>query len=409
MISYATAQDIISQQAAKHLNYRTVPLLEASGGICAQKLTSAINLPPFRNAAMDGFAVRSETLKDATPDHPVRLDITATILAGGHVPDTTQGISRIMTGAQVPACYDGVIPVEHVTSANGQATFTRPCQAQENIRAIGEDVKQGDVILNQGERITPEHIMLLAACGYREVEICKLPDIYIFSTGNELILPLNNEQPLPQGRTFNSNTPYLLAKARQYHVTAHDQGIIADDSQAFEEAVEALPPDSIIISSGAVSKGDKDFIPHSLSRLGATLHFHRVNIRPGKPVLFAGLPNGSLYFGLPGNPISTGVGFEFFIVPLLCALQSVAAPQPIMAKLSADFHKKGDFRQFLKSTLRIDQTGQLEAIISQGQESFKIASLAQANAWVSLDENTTHWRAHEIVPVFLHKEFTWQR
>ena len=125
-----------------------------------------------------------------------------------------------------------------------------------------------------------------------------------------------------------------------------------------------------------------------------------MNIRPGKPILFATLPNGSFYFGLPGNPISAAIGFNFFIMPLIRTLQGLEVEQPINARLTHSFTKKSDFRQFLKSTLSVNEKGVLMVDISQGQESFKIHPLAKSNAWVVLDENTTQWQEGDCVTVY---------
>ena len=178
--------------------------------------------------------------------------------------------------------------------------------------------------------------------------------------------------------------------------------IVRDDPKLFESKIAAIKEPAILISTGAVSKGVWDFIPESLKDMGATIHFHRVNIRPGKPVLFATLPNGSFYFGLPGNPISAAIGFTFFVMPLVQTLQGLPDAPPLMAALENSFTKRGDFRQFLKASVWLDETGGLRAQISDGQESFKISPMAANNAWVVLEEGKTAAKAGDRVPVVLY-------
>jgi molybdopterin molybdotransferase len=146
----------------------------------------------------------------------------------------------------------------------------------------------------------------------------------------------------------------------------------------------------------------RDFIPDSLRAMGATIHFHRVNIRPGKPLLFATLPGGRFYCGLPGNPVSAAIGFAFFVMPLVRALRGQPPLQPFMATLENGFVKKGDFRQFLKSALWLDASGSLRVRIADGQESFKISPLAAHNAWVVLEETQTQIAPSERVAVVLY-------
>jgi molybdopterin molybdotransferase len=400
MISYEEALKIITGQAGAP-KVQQVPLMQALGKIAAEDVTSPMQVPSFRNSAMDGFAVCAAQLASASEPSPVTLKIQTAIAAGdvasaGH----TETAAQIMTGAIVPEPYDAIVPVELVTASGDTVTFTRPAHMGDHVRLPGEDVTKGQSVLRRGETITPETIMLLSSLGIAEVATTHTPKLHILSTGNEITDDYATQ--LQGTQIYNSNAPYLLAVAKQQGLEAQYEGIVRDDPALFERKIAAIKEPAILISTGAVSKGVWDFIPESLKNMGATIHFHRVNIRPGKPVLFATLPNGSFYFGLPGNPISAAIGFTFFVMPLVRALQGLPDAPPLMATLENNFTKKGDFRQFLKASVWLDETGCLRANISDGQESFKISPMAANNAWVVLEEEKTVVKAGDRVSVVLY-------
>ena len=397
MISYEEALKIITSKSGTP-KLQQVPLMQALGKIAAEDITSPIQVPSFRNSAMDGFAVCALQLASAGEKSPVTLKIQ-TAIAAGDVASTgqTETAAQIMTGAIVPEPYDAIVPVELVTMSGDTVTFTRPAHMGDHVRLPGEDVTKGQSVLRRGETITPETIMLLSSLGIVEVATTHTPKLHILSTGNEITDDYATQ--LQGTQIYNSNVPYLLAVAKQQGLDAQYEGIVRDDPALFERKIAAIKEPAILISTGAVSKGVWDFIPESLKNMGATIHFHRVNIRPGKPVLFASLPNGSFYFGLPGNPISAAIGFTFFVMPLVRALQGLPDAPPLMATLENSFTKKGDFRQFLKASVWIDETGCLRAQISDGQESFKISPMAANNAWVVLEEGKTSVKAGDRVSV----------
>lgn len=402
MISYEEALKIITSKAGASMA-RKMPLMQALGKIAAKDVTSSIQVPSFRNSAMDGFAVCAAQLASASEQSPVVLKIQAAIAAGDAASiGKSETAAQIMTGAIVPEPYDAIVPVELVTTDGDSVIFTKPARMGDHIRHAGEDVAKGQPVLRRGDTITPETIMLLSALGISEVAVTQTPRLHILSTGNEI--SDDYTAPLTGAQIYNSNAPYLLAAAQQQGLEAQYEGIMRDEPTLFENKISALKEPAIIISTGAVSKGVLDFIPESLKKMGAEIHFHRVNIRPGKPVLFATLSNGSYYFGLPGNPISAAIGFTFFVMPLVRALQGLAVPTALKAKLAGDFTKKGDFRQFLKARLAVDSSGQLTADIAGGQESFKISHMAANNAWVVLEETQSQCYAGDAVTVLPYGE-----
>ena len=200
------------------------------------------------------------------------------------------------------------------------------------------------------------------------------------------------------GKIYNSNAPYLIAKCKQLGIDADFIGIFADDINKFASFLDAQTDNSIIISTGAVSAGIWDFVPDALEMVGAKKHFHKVDIRPGKPILFATLKNGSLFFGLPGNPISSAIGFEFFVKKALSNLNSIAPSKPIYAKAKNSFTKKFAGTQFLKA--KVSSVGaSLEVEILDGQESFKIAPLSKANSWVILSDGQQEVASGTLVQI----------
>lgn len=403
MISYAEALTLITDKAGSP-KVASRPLAHTLGKIAMEEVYSPLQVPSFRNSAMDGFAVCASQLTEASEQHLVALPIRAAIAAGdvAAVGDASAAV-QIMTGAAVPEPYDAIVPVERVRVMGDRVTFATPARVGDHVRLPGEDVQKGQCVLRRGERMAPETIMLLSALGITEVAVASVPRLHILSTGNEI--SDDYRAPLHGSQIYNSNAPYLLAAAQQQGLEAQYEGIVRDEPALFEQKISAIQEPAIILSTGAVSKGVWDFIPDSLKKMGATIHFHRVNIRPGKPVLFATLPNGSFYVGLPGNPISAAIGFTFFVMPLVHALQGLPPSPLLQATLEKGFTKKGDFRQFLKSEVWLDTAGILRARIADGQESFKISPMAANNAWVVLEEGKTEYQAGERVPVALYAAF----
>ena len=397
MIDYQTALGLVLEQAVP-LPAETVTLADALGRVAAKSVLSPIDVPSFRNSAMDGFAVRQTDLATASSTASVDLDYISVVAAGDQPTDTIAAAVQIMTGAPVPASFDAVIPVEDVTVEGQTVCFTSPARPNQNIRFPGEDVSRGQVLIKGGDVLTPAHIMLLAAVGVGQVAVHRQPAIQILSTGREL--SDDYDHPLQSGQIFNSNAPYLMAQFRAAGFNPCYGGIIADDPATFEAALAGIAPHTVVISTGAVSKGIWDFVPESLNRLGAVTHFHRVNIRPGKPVLFAQLPNDSWFFGLPGNPVSAAIGARFFVQPLLRGLLGLSPEQPMTARFEGGFEKTGTFRQFLKARLSADQKGHLSVQILTGQESFKVAPLAHGNSWVVLEEAPRSYANGALVAVY---------
>jgi molybdopterin molybdotransferase len=207
MISYQEALEII------YANSNTAPTenlstLSALNKISSSEVFSKIQVPSFDNSAMDGFAVKASELESASADNKKKLKIIAVIGAGEIAKESDSGAIQIMTGAPIPNGYDAVIPIEDVELDGDFVTFKRPARKNENVRFAGEDVAVGQVVLGKGKKISAEDVMLLSAVGIAQIEVRKAPSLKIFSTGNEITDDYNS--PLPEGKIYNSNAPYLV-------------------------------------------------------------------------------------------------------------------------------------------------------------------------------------------------------
>jgi molybdopterin molybdotransferase len=293
-----------------------VPLSEALGLVLAQDIVAQEDIPPFSNSAMDGFALLSQ---DSQPraGQPPRLRVTGGV-AAGYVADqaVTEGTAmRIMTGAPVPPGADTVIQVELTRSEGPQSEWVEIMQAVppgNNIRPAGEDMRQGQTILLQGNEIGSWEIGVLATLGWANVLVTRRPHVAILGTGDEVI---DVDEPLRPGKIRNSNSYLLEAAVRLAGASPHRLGVARDTVESLREKfTEAIQYD-LIITSGGVSVGDFDLVKNIMAEQGQ-VDFWRINMRPGKPVAFGSIGKVPL-LGLPGNPVSAAVTFELFGRPII--------------------------------------------------------------------------------------------
>jgi molybdopterin molybdotransferase len=359
----------------------------ASDRVLAVPVVAAADLPPFDNSAMDGFALAGGEQAVAGGS----VHVVAGMQAAGDAPSRSDGLAyEIMTGARMPDGLDRVIPVERTEplpggdAAEGIRLLDAVVRGQ-NVRYAGSDVAIGEAVLAAGRRIDPAASMLLAALGIAEVVVAKRPRVAIISTGKEL--SDDPSRPLAAGAIRNSNGPYLEAALRMAGAEVVSRATVDDTVDTFREALRRAIDTGvdIVVSTGAVSMGRYDFIPDTLRELGADIAFHKVAIRPGKPLLFASFRNGPLLFGLPGNPISTAIGMRFFVAPALRTMLGLAPERPLRALIDTA-RPKSNLRHFLKANVRVDDEGRLRAAVLGGQESFRIRPLVEANAWVVVPE-----------------------
>lgn len=373
----------------------------ALGHVLSENLIATEALPGFDNAAMDGFALSAAHLA-LPPGTPIPLHGVQT--AGDARFTLGAAACRIMTGAAVPDGTATVVPVEETevhSSADGLQTvvLSAPASAGMHIRRAGEDVPAGSAVLTAGTRLQPQHRMLLAALGISEVRVRAPVLAAVLCTGTELV---DDHAALGEGQIRNSNGPYLRAALPAMGATVALYRRIPDSAAAYAEAVRAAEQAGcrIIVSTGAVSMGVHDFVPEALRALGADVVFHKLQMRPGKPTLFAVLPSGALLFGLPGNPMSCAVGARFFVQAALRQMHGLPPELPLCAVLQSPVRKKPGWTLIQKATLAVSGAAQLQLRVLAGQESFRIQPFAQANAWAVLPESDTVLEAGRVLDCY---------
>ncbi len=403
MIAFTQARQQIIAACSK-ISAETVATSIAFDRILAEDIYSPDNLPGFDNSAMDGFALSGYGSSFAS-GHV--FSVSGEVAAGDDATNIVGSACEIMTGAPVPKGFDTVVPVENIEVLECDNN-NRPVRIQllknvlpnENIRRCGEDVTKGSLIVKAGCSIGASERMLFSGLGIAEVKVCSNPKVALLTTGRELID--NPNQTLLPGQIRNSNGPFLADRIQQCGAHLCHQETVGDDADAFLKALKCgLDADAnIVISTGAVSMGRYDFIPDALRSIGANIVFHKVAMRPGKPILFAVLPNGTLYFGLPGNPISSAVGFRFFVQLAIQTMQGICSEMPIKIPLAHAVNKKSGFTLLQKAKLVVDDSGQLKVHLLKGQESFRIQPLLQSNAWALLPEAASSLAENELVELY---------
>ena len=375
----------------------SVPIAVALGRVLAESVTSRDTLPPFANSSMDGFAVRASDVVNASSESPVQLKVVGDIAAGS-VPSIVVGpgqAARIMTGAPLPEGADSVVPVEDTdVSWRDQSAVlpalvgvARSVSAGDSVRYPGEDIRQGDVVLEAGRVLRPQEIGVLAAIGVPHVSVIRRPRVGVLSTGDELV---DVDQPLTPGKIRNSNSYGLAAQI----VTAGGEpvplGIAKDTEEAVRDKLQYGLDNGVnlFISSAGVSVGAYDVVRAVLESSG-TMNFWRVRMRPGKPLAvgqYAGVP----YMGLPGNPVSALVSFERFARPAILKMggHSELERPRVSVRLLEEIHSDGR-ESYIRGIVTHGESG-YEATLTGAQGSHLMTSLVRANALLIVPEGVTH-------------------
>lgn len=406
MISYEEALNIILKEGArKRLPDEMVEIEEIAGRICAADIAAPVANQPFDNSAMDGFALRVEDLAQAANDSPVVLEMIGHIAAGDSTPFKSPGQGQcyeIMTGALLPPGCDAVVPVEKIEKGAGKKILFRVMPGKgENIRRAGEDFQAGDRVFQKGKILDTGHILALATLGIGKVNVLKKPRIGLISTGREVVDEWSKK--LEPGQIFNSTRPYLAASLKGLGAEVKYAGTIPDDPALFRKKLSGMIENGVDvgISTGAVSAGVHDFVPAVLKEMGAEILFHKVAIRPGKPILFARFPGGLCFFGLPGNPVSSAAGLRFFVRPLIRALQGLPPEEPHYAILRNSWHGGAgkNLRIFVRVKTEFDRKNH-EASIPGTQQSFMVRPFTDTNGWCMISENKTALQAGDLITVY---------
>jgi molybdopterin molybdotransferase len=333
MISVEEALDILLANLPER-KVEQVPFQAALGRVLAEKLVATSDVPPFRRAAVDGYAVQSTDV----PIAPIELTLVGESRAGGGIPGKLESgeAMAIMTGAPVPDGADAVQMVEvcRPSIGGGKVTILKTVNAGDNFTPRGREAKAGDTMLDAGHRVGPAEIAVMATFGYSQVTVYRKPSIAIFATGDELV-EFNQSPRSDQIR--NSNAYCLASQLKLMDLEAEYLGIVRDDKEQLRQKMLAGLERDVLIITGGVSMGEYDFVHHVFRDLGLDILFSKVAIKPGKPTVFARRKN-NLIFGLPGNPISALITFECFVRPVLgrlCGQNNPELPR-MRGKLLAD-------------------------------------------------------------------------
>jgi molybdopterin molybdotransferase len=378
MISYPEALALLLAEV-RPLDVEQVGIDAARRRFLAADIASPIALPSFDNAAMDGYALRAKS--DTIPAGTVRT--VAAMHAAGDTADAYPGAEacEIATGARMPEGFDTVVPVERCERQGAQVRFLTDERRGQNVRHAGADIGEGALALERGRRIDAGSVMLLAALGIERVGVVRRPRVAVIATGSEL----NATGPLPPGGIHDSNGPFLAASLASWGVEPVRRARVPDVGDAFHAAVRdarAAGAD-LIVTTGAVSAGRFDFVPASLASLGARELFHKVAIRPGKPLLAARFDDGPLVLALPGNPIAVAVGYRFFVAPVLRAMAGLAAERPTRVTLAAPLTGREGMRHFALGRVENDAQGRQVAHLADAQAAYRILPYTQANTWLT--------------------------
>ena len=327
--------------------------------------------------------------------------VKGSIFAGDEPPSNIKDfdVYEIMTGAKMPDDMDTVLPVEKgkLIEKDGSKflLINEPVKKNANVRKSGEDFQKDDLILSKGSLINDHHKIGMIMNNISSVKAFRKPLIGILTTGNELNRTSSSSIP-------NSNGPFLESAVQSMglecimNVHAEDQiNLIINQIQKLKDSGA-----NIILTSGGVSAGKADFIPAALTEMGAEILFHKLWIRPGKPVLMAKFPNGQIVFGLPGNPVSVAVGFRFLAAQAIRIAQGRKLETPITSKNLKSYKKSEKFCLFAKAIAHVDDSGQIHTEVMSGQESFKVKPFRDANCWALIPEGIETVKKDEIISIY---------
>jgi molybdopterin molybdotransferase len=330
----------------------SLSITDAHGFVCAATLRAPHSLPRFDNSAMDGYAVQARDAATASKEDPVVLEVTGEVRAGvpGEATVSAGSAVRIMTGGRVPDGADAIVPVEETSETNGRVEIVAATSVGRHVRPAGDDIGEGEVIVEAGTQMLAGELALLASFGLTPVEVHRRPRVAILVTGDELVGPADEPGP---GGIRDSNSIALTSLCEESGAEVVSCMRVADDFDAHRAAfADAAPGVDLLISSGGVAVGKYDFVKAVVEELGA-IDLWRVAMQPGKPVVL-GSVGDTPFLGLPGNPVSIHVGFEQFVRPSLrkmAGYRELLRPR-LSARLSSKLEKKPGRRHYVRVRLR---------------------------------------------------------
>jgi molybdopterin molybdotransferase len=403
--------------AFQPLESERVPILETPSRVLAEDVYADVDIPPYANSSMDGYAVQAADTVGASRETPARLLVVGGVPAGYVAEkELTPGTTIcIMTGAPIPPGADAVVPVEDTQATGEWVNVFAEVEAGQYIRPAGEDVRQGTLVLRRGTRIRPQEVGMLAALGQKEVAVTRRPRVAILATGDEVV---EIDAPLAPGKIRNANSYSNAAQVIACGGTPILLGIARDRVRELTETIRAGLAQGVdlFLTSGGVSVGDFDLVKKVLAAEGE-VNFWRVRMKPGKPMVFGRLNLPSLcppqwgggkggesvpVLGLPGNPVSVMVSFEMFVRPAILKMLGMTEwKRPVVeATLVDEVKQKDDRRHFLRVRLE-REAGEYRAHLTGGQGSGILSSMVKANALAIIPEEWSRVPAGARVRVML--------
>jgi len=383
---------LIAERVQPVAEAETVGLAAARGRVLAADVVAPLDLPPFDNSAVDGYAVRH---RDLDPKAESRLAVSGRLTAGNAAaaPLGAGQAVRIFTGAPMPADADTVFMQEDVRTEDNAVIVPAGLKLGANRRLAGEDVKKGAVLLPAGRRLAAQDVALAAAVGLTELQVRRRVRVALFSTGDEIVEP---GKPRPAAALYDANRFLLDGMLERLHAEVTDLGILKDDPAVLEAAIAKAARDhDLVLTSGGVSTGEADHVRDAIEKIGK-LVFWRVAIKPGRPVAMGVVPGGSAgtaaaFVGLPGNPVAAFVTFARVVRPLYLRLAGANA-EPLTAlpvRLAFRYKKKSGRREYVRVALRPGADGSIEAVKHPQEGAGVITSLTETDGLAELAEDTT--------------------
>jgi molybdopterin molybdotransferase len=392
LLPIAEMERLIAERVQPVAETETVSLHAARGRVLAASVAAPLDLPPFDNSAVDGYAVRHG---DLNASGETRLILAGRLTAGraAAAPIAAGQAIRIFTGAPMPAGADTVFMQEDVRVDGDSVIVPAGLKLGANRRLAGEDVRRGDVVLPAGRRMAAQDVALAAALGLTELSVRRPVRVALFSTGDEIVEP---GTPRPGAALYDANRYLLTGMLERLGAKVTDLGILRDDEAALARAIaEAAAAHDLVLTSGGVSTGEADHVRGAVEAIGR-LVFWRVAIKPGRPVAMGVIPGSSpgtsaAFMGLPGNPVAAFVTFARVVRPLLLRLAG-AEPEPLTAlpvRLAFSYKKKAGRREYVRVALRRAADGSVEAVKHPQEGAGVITSLTETDGLAELPEQTT--------------------
>ena len=406
-------QSLLAPDEARHIVLaQSAPLTTVSkehadvlGLTLAQDAIAREDLPPFDNSSMDGFALLADDTRGASPSNPISLQVLGTVAAGSDIEYSiaSGNCVKIMTGAPLPATANAVVmreeTVENDVASRAIVQIREAAQRGQNIRRRGSDVRSGEIVIARGTKIGASQWAMLASLGYAQIEVFPRPRIGIVTTGDEIV---DVGASLKNGQIRDSNSFALRALAEECGAIVVNHRKVGDDADALREILLSMFQNcDIVVTSGGVSAGDFDIVRDVLPTV-ADVHFWKIAMKPGKPVMFATRHENQRtipVFGLPGNPVSVMVAFEQFVRPALLQMQGRTHAKRIALQVRVldSFRSSAERTEFARALVAQDENGEWTARVEGDQGSGRLSTMTNANALLVVPAKTAQVQAGDIL------------